>query len=407
MISRVGATSGGSPANQRADLGARPTEPVADHKTKNTPPPSAVADPFGNRASSYVAGREGAVTAAAYDITTKQTWTFGGPAPQDEASIVKVAIIEALLAGSHGQQLSSSEQTLSQNMLEMSDNDAATSLWEMVGASPGIQSFDSSVGLTKTTPSTCVECPGFPWPGWGLSTTTPLDQLTLLRLLVQPNAVLSSQERVYALNLMENVTASEVWGVSGGVPSGDPGTEERMAAAQLNRHRLADQQYRMGVWGRSELPLAVLTTGNPSEQYGIDTIDQLSSMVWAAAQLEAAARAGSTDSRQVVLRRDGIPQGRERHLVLGCLLVGRRRGLVIRVGGVIRRAATRGLVVRPAGVVVVHSCRCLPRIGQILDHRGGNVDAPERVDSCVMSCWREPRHYRSPDHPGPDWNRTT
>ena len=26
--------------------------------------------------------------------------------------------------------------------------------------------------------------------------------------------------------------------------------------------------------------MAVLTTGNPSEQYGIDTIDQLASMVW-------------------------------------------------------------------------------------------------------------------------------
>ena len=80
-------------------------------------------------------------------------------------------------------------------MIEMSDNDAATSLWDMVGGSSGVQAFDSSVGLTQTTPSTCVECPGFPWPGWGLSTTTPEDQLTLLRLLVQPNAVLSSQER--------------------------------------------------------------------------------------------------------------------------------------------------------------------------------------------------------------------
>jgi hypothetical protein len=27
--------------------------------------------------------------------------------------------------------------------------------------------------------------------------------------------------------------------------------------------------------------MAVLTTGNPTEQYGIDTINQLSAMVWA------------------------------------------------------------------------------------------------------------------------------
>ena len=283
VISLVWVTSGGSPRKPTADLGARPTEPVAHHQAKNTPPPSLVGDPFGNKASSYVAGREGAVTAAAYDITTRQTWTFGGPAPQDEASIVKVAIIEALLAGSHGQQLSSSEQTLSQNMLEMSDNDAATSLWEMVGASSGIQSFDSSVGLTKTKPSTCVECPGFPWPGWGLSTTTPLDQLTLLRLLVQPNAVLSSQERGYALNLMENVTASEVWGVSGGVPAGVT-LALKNGWLPLNSTD-TDWQINSIGWvsgdGRNYL-IAVLTTGDPSEQYGIDTINQLSSMVWAA-----------------------------------------------------------------------------------------------------------------------------
>ncbi|HYB46844.1 MAG TPA: hypothetical protein VED20_05710 [Streptosporangiaceae bacterium] len=31
--------------------------------------------------------------------------------------------------------------------------------------------------------------------------------------------------------------------------------------------------------GRDYLP-AVLTTGNPTEQYGIDTIDQLAAMIW-------------------------------------------------------------------------------------------------------------------------------
>ena len=31
--------------------------------------------------------------------------------------------------------------------------------------------------------------------------------------------------------------------------------------------------------GRNYL-MAVLTTGNPTEQYGIDTIDQLAAMVW-------------------------------------------------------------------------------------------------------------------------------
>ena len=196
---------------------------------------------------------------------------------------MKVAIVEALLARSGGQELSASEETLAQNMIEMSDNDAASTLWDMVDGSSGVQAFDSSVGLMQTTPSMCVECPGFPWPGWGLSTTTPEDQLTLLRLLVKPNQVLTSQERLYALNLMENVTTSERWGVSGGVPSGVT-VALKNGWLPLNASD-TDWQINSIGWvsgdGRNYL-LAVLTTGDPSEQYGIDTIDELSSMVWAA-----------------------------------------------------------------------------------------------------------------------------
>jgi hypothetical protein len=48
---------------------------------------------------------------------------------------------------------------------------------------------------------------------------------------------------------MENVTLSQRWGVS------------------------------CGVAGRDYL-MAVLTTGNPSEQYGVSTIDTLGALVW-------------------------------------------------------------------------------------------------------------------------------
>ena len=70
-----------------------------------------------------------------------------------------------------------------QQMIEDSDNDAATSLWDEVGGPRSIRSFNSAAGLADTVPSSCVNCPGFPWPGWGLTTTTPGDQLALLRVL--------------------------------------------------------------------------------------------------------------------------------------------------------------------------------------------------------------------------------
>ena len=238
--------------------------------------------PFGADTDSYIASRTGTtVTASLYDIETNQSWTLGESQPQDEASVVKLDILETLLAQSDGLGLSASDQTVAQNMIENSDNDSATDLWDAAGGTAGITSFNASVGLTDTTPSTCVQCAGFPWPGWGLSTTVPVDQITLLRTVVQPNSLLTDSERSYALGLMENVTPSERWGVTGGVPS--------QATVALKNGWLplnaSDTDWQINSIGwvsglRRNYLLAVLTTGNPSEQYGIDTIDQISTMVW-------------------------------------------------------------------------------------------------------------------------------
>jgi len=241
------------------------------------------ADPFGAAAASYVSSRTGVVLAAVYDLRTGQTWRLGQGHPQDEASVVKLDVLETLLAerSRSGTELSASDRSLAEQMIEDSDNDAATSLWYEVGGASRIRSFNSSAGLADTAPSSCVNCPGFPWPGWGLSTTVPGDQLTLLRRLVEPNSLLTDAERSYALSLMENVTPDQRWGVSGGVPA--------QATVALKNGWLplnsadSDWQINSVGWisgsGRDYL-IAILTTGNPTEQYGIDTIDQLAATVW-------------------------------------------------------------------------------------------------------------------------------
>ena len=240
-------------------------------------------DPLGSPAASYVSTRDGVVVAAVYNLRTGQTWQLGRGQPQDEASVVKLDVLETLLAerGRSGTELSASDRTLAEQMIEDSDNDAATSLWDEVGGASGIRSFNTSAGLADTVPSSCVDCPGFPWPGWGLTTTTPADQLTLLRTLVEPNSLLTSTERSYALSLMENVTPDQRWGVTGGVPA-QVTVALKNGWLPLNSANNNWQINSVG-WisgsGRDYL-IAVLSTGNPTEQYGIDTIDQLAAMVW-------------------------------------------------------------------------------------------------------------------------------
>jgi Beta-lactamase enzyme family len=243
------------------------------------------ADPLSGAAASYVAARSGAVLAAVYDVRTGQSWRLGGGPAQAEASVVKLDILETLLARQDGTALSPGDQSLAQSMIEDSDNDAATSLWYEAGGATGIGAYNGRAGLTRTIPSQCVACAGFPWPGWGLTTTVPYDQLSLLKQLIAPGPrpLLSDAERSYALSLMENVASDQHWGVSGGVPAGVT-VALKNGWVPLNGAN-TDWQVNSVGWvsgdGRDYL-IAVLATGNPTEQYGIDTISALSSLVWTA-----------------------------------------------------------------------------------------------------------------------------
>jgi hypothetical protein len=277
---------GTKPPTPGGTAAAKHSAPPRHQKQNATSPPTPRqhADPLGSTAASYVSTRAGTVLAAVYDVGTGQTWYLGRGQPQDEASVVKLDVLETLLA-QQGQStpagLPAGDQSLAQQMIEDSDNDAATSLWNAVGGAAGIRSFNTAAGLTATSPSPCVVCAGFPWPGWGLTTSTPADQLALLRELVEPGKLLTDAERHYALSLMENVTPSQRWGVSGGVPA-------QITVALKNgwlplNEADTDWQINSVGWvsgrGRDYL-IAVLSTGNPDEQYGIDTIDQLAAIVW-------------------------------------------------------------------------------------------------------------------------------
>ncbi len=232
--------------------------------------------------SSYLDGRTGSVAAAIDDLDTGQTWVVGPASPQDEASIVKVDILAALLWETRQRGgLSPEQQSLAQQMIEYSDNDAATALWDDIGGAGGLSAFDAAVGMPDTTPSPCLVCAGSPWPGWGYSTTEPTDQIALLRTLVLENPLLSESERDYALGLMENVAPTEGWGVSGGIP---PGVTVALKNGWLPLDASSsDWQINSIGWvsgAGADYLIAVESTGNPDEPYGIDTIDGLSSLVW-------------------------------------------------------------------------------------------------------------------------------
>ena len=221
------------------------------------------------------------MSAAVFDVPTGSTYllTTNASAQQVEASIVKVDILATLLAA-HPGGLPASIQSLAQPMIEESDNDAATALWNQADAPAGIETFNNEIGLESTKLSDCVVCAGFPWPGWGLSATIASDQVSLLKSLVLPNPAITDPNRQYALGLMEHVVPSEDWGLTAGVP---PGVTVALKNGWLPLQGSSDWQINSIGWisgqGRDYIA-AVLVAGNPTIQYGIDTISQVSEALW-------------------------------------------------------------------------------------------------------------------------------
>jgi beta-lactamase class A len=199
-----------------------------------------------------------AVSDPALDLSCAlhETWHF------DAASTIKATIISALLLKVGGPaHLTKAQRGLAWLMITQSDNDAATALWNEVGMTH-MQRFLNQARMTHTKLN----------EAWGLTGETAQDELRLLALLATPGKVLSSASRRYVLWLMDNVIPSERWGVPAGAPS-------RLTVAVKNGwlpYPGGNDWHinSLGVFSGHDVlyEIAMLTSGNSSEQYGIDTI---------------------------------------------------------------------------------------------------------------------------------------
>jgi hypothetical protein len=221
----------------------------------------------------YLSSRVGNITIALYDGKTGNTYLYRPGVEEQTASIVKVDILEALL---HQYQLSKAplgeeNSYLASLMIEDSDDDAATSLWNEVGGAAGISKYDDLVGLSATVPNSA----GY----WGETMTTALDQVDLVKHLVVANTVLDDASRAYELDLMRHVIPLDSWGITvGPTPSSLVAVKNGWVPIVAGNWQINTIGYVTGD-GRSYV-LAVLTNDNPSEFIGIQTVDGISTRVW-------------------------------------------------------------------------------------------------------------------------------
>jgi beta-lactamase class A len=227
---------------------------------------------LGAALSRYVHSRQSRVGIAVYDANTHTTYGLNQAATFQTASIVKAQILEAVLQRAQTQRrpLTAVEQANLAAMIQRSDNHAATTLWHLLGGASAVAAFDRLVPMPATTPHAA----------WGLTTTTAADNVRLLRAFAFPNATLTPRHRAYGLSLLEHVVGDQRWGVAAGVA---PTAVVALKNGWLPRSDPATWRVNSIGWVRGaqrNYVVAVLTDHNPSMRYGIDTIQQLSRMLW-------------------------------------------------------------------------------------------------------------------------------
>jgi beta-lactamase class A len=226
----------------------------------------------------YLRDRSGQLSLSIRDLSTGFAFTYRPKTRTVTASIVKVDIMVALLlrAQREHRHLTASEQALARQMIQVSDNNAANSLWYAAGGSAGVAATNQRLRLRGTTPG--------PGGVWGATTTSAADQVRILRALTSTRSPLTANSRRYILDLMSHVTPEQAWGVSAAATDDDdpvalkngwlprPADGGRWTINSIGRVRCDGHDYL----------IAVLSKLNPSMGAGVETVEHATRLATAA-----------------------------------------------------------------------------------------------------------------------------
>ncbi|MEU3690376.1 serine hydrolase [Streptomyces narbonensis] len=218
-----------------------------------------------------LATRTGTVAVGLRDRTTNTTCTLRATTSYDSASIVKVTVLATLLwdAKKTNRYLTTRESDLATAMITKSDNAATTSLWNQLGVSK-VKGFLAAAGMTRTVPGSG----GY----WGLTRINVTDEQRLLSLITARNSVLSDNSRAYILKLMGRVITSQRWGTPAGAPSS---VSKHVKNGWLQRSTRGWRVHSIGTFkgGGHDYTISVLTDGNSTMNYGVNTIQAVAKVI--------------------------------------------------------------------------------------------------------------------------------
>ena len=196
---------------------ATTTTQVATTTTSTIPPPRCRPNPFTEEFAAEIAADYPGIqiTAHLHDLRTDCGYSLNRDNRQTTASVFKVMVMAGTLfeAQEEGRMVTEGEMNQMIPMITESANSPVRALWRSFGSSPWFRNQAEIFGLRETT----ITADG--GSAWGLTMTSALDQVNLLRqVLLGEWGPVEAEYRVVALDLMTSVVPDQTWGVTAGVP---------------------------------------------------------------------------------------------------------------------------------------------------------------------------------------------
>ena len=214
------------------------------------------------------------VAISVLEPSTGRAYAFGPTSGLIAASISKLDILEALLLSHEAAHtpLSDGQDASAAAMIEQSDNGEGQSLWNELGSAAGMSAANSTLGLAHTSPD--------PEGYYGLTTTGPGDQVTLLRHLIGAPGPLDAASQAYALGLLDNVDSDQAWGVTAAADAGTTSAVKNgWLAIDSDSDRWAVNSDGIVTVDGHQLVMSIMSQHDASEQSGISLVESLAKIV--------------------------------------------------------------------------------------------------------------------------------
>ncbi|MFF5258793.1 serine hydrolase [Actinomadura viridis] len=228
------------------------------------------------KVQAYLARRPGRTGVMITDLRTDESFGAGKGSLFVTASIVKVNILAGLLLNRQRlhRGLSDGERALASRMIRHSDNRAAGALYAKLGLGRGLDRVNRVFALRRTHAHPTI---------WGGSTSSPADQVRLLRDLAVEDSPLNAANRRHVLRLMETVVPGQRWGVGAAALTGDRVAIKNGWVPLRNQgHGWAVNSIGRITGHGHDYLVAVCSQGHPTMADGVRTVEHVARTVVAA-----------------------------------------------------------------------------------------------------------------------------